>query len=86
MREKLPNEEYQKKYKDNVARQNKRKSEAKIYLKNNHPEKIICKVCNLFGHVFVHKITENTVRLRCRKCKNVRIIKVSLPKRFIPSR
>lgn len=86
MGERLPDIEWEKRYKANAARQNKRRHEAKIYLKNNHMKKLICKVCHAFGYVRVHRVTDSTVRLYCSKCKNTRIIKVSLPKRFVPSK
>lgn len=82
----LPDEEWQRRYKANAARQNKRTWEAKIYLKNNHLKEIMCDTCNAFGYIRVGRITTNTVRISCAKCKNSRIIKVVLPKRFVPTK
>lgn len=82
----LSYEEWEKRYKANAARQNKRRHQAKIYLKNNYMKKIICKVCHVFGYVRVQKITDSKVRLYCSKCKNSRTIRVSLPKSFVPSK
>lgn len=82
----LPDKEWEKRCKANAARQNKRRHKAKIYLKNNYLEKLTCKICHVFGYVCVRKITNGTVRLHCMKCKNVKTIRVSLPKCFVPSK
>ena len=82
----LPDEEWEKRYKSNAAKQNKRKHEAKIYLKNNHLEKLTCKNCQGFGCITVHQIKDKTVRLFCTKCKNSKLIKITLPKKFIPKK
>lgn len=82
----LPDEEWIKRYKANSAKQNKRTHKAKIYLKNNHLKKIMCDVCDAFGYIRVGKITPSTVRISCVKCKNSRIIKVALPKQFVPTK
>lgn len=84
--QRLPDDEWEKRYKANAARQNKRRHQAKIYLKNNYMKKLICKVCDAFGYVRVQKITDRTIRLYCSKCKNSRTIRASLPKRFVPSK
>ena len=82
----LPDEEWEKRYKSNAAKQNKRRHQAKIYLKNNYLEKLTCKNCYAFGYVSVCEIKNKTVRLFCVKCKNSRLIRVALPKNFLPKK
>ena len=80
----LPDEEWEKRYKSNAARQNKRRHQAKIYLKDNHVKKLTCKNCHAFGYVSVRQITDKIVRLFCTKCKNSKSIRLKLPKKFVP--
>jgi len=82
----LPEKERLKRHKDSQIKYLKRLIAARAFLKKNHLEILMCNSCNTFGYVIVGRITESTVRLFCGKCKNVRFIKVSLPKRFIPTK
>jgi len=82
----LPDKEWEKRYKSNAAKQNKRRHQAKIYLKNNFLKKLICKKCRAFGYVSVCVVTDKTVRLFCTKCKNSKFIRIKLPKKFVPKK
>ena len=52
-------------------------------MEKHHIDGSRCKTCHV--RVIIGARTKDAIRTRCPKCKKAKLIKISLPKRFVPT-
>jgi len=79
----LSTREWIKRQKQSNTRLTKIRTALLNYMDKHHIDGSRCKKCKI--RVTVGARTKHATRLRCPKCKKVRIIKMDLPRRFTPT-
>jgi len=79
----LPTKEWEKRQRQSRIKLQKIKTEILNYMDKHHIDGTRCKKCNV--RVILGARTKDALRVRCPKCKKARIIKIALPKRFVPT-